>query len=404
MENTDLQTMVPANIDTVELVEIVKSAPAILEQNTISHDKAMEYGENLIKQAQSGGMNDNLDNIMAQYQGKLRTTLKSMNDRRKAFTQITDNVKRFFTGLESDINPQNKASIYVRVQEMRNKYATAKIEELRRKEREAQEQIRKETERIEVKKQAAIKLNELYQLFLVAAKNELTEIFESLTLSNIDKGQAIIFGYKNAFTEDDFRNLRPEISSLIIGKDEIGMLISCVKTNLLYGEYKLDFATEISNLKRELIDKIPSKKVELEEIARASAAEAERLKAEAERRKIEEQRKHLQEAEEKQQVAIEKANVEAVAETMDKTTDAQANLFGETPKVVEGFEIIIKNPVAYALIFQFWFDKEGKRLPVDKLERYTVARMKKFCEDYAVKNSEKITSPLVEYREIYKAK
>lgn len=393
-----------ARIDTEQLTEIVNKAPGILKQNERSHDKALEYGKNLVEQAQESGMNDNLDELMSQFQGRVRLTLKTMNERRKPFTQITDHVKKFFTGLESDLNSQNKASIYVQIQEMRNDYATKKIEEQRRREREAQEKIKRENERIEIKKKAGIGLSELYGYHLLAAKNNLTDLFESFTLKDIMKGKEKINAFSDDFTEADFARLDVGVKSWVLPEDEINMIIASVKSEAIFKDMQADFKRGITALKRDLIDKLPSKKAELEEMEKANEEEKKRMQEEAEARRIAEQRKANEAAELRQREAEEKANVEAMGESMSSNVDAQADLFQEKPKVKEAYEIIVKNPAAYALIFQFWFDKEGSKLPVSKLEKYTISRMKKFCENYGLKHEEKIESKLIEYKEIFKAK
>jgi len=67
-----------------------------------------------------------------------------------------------------------------------------------------------------------------------------------------------------------------------------------------------------------------------------------------------------------------------------------------------GYDMIVKHPSAYAYIFQFWFDKEGKNLAIDEIEKKSLKQMKTFCEKYAHKNDETIQSPYIEYKEIVK--
>jgi len=51
-----------------------------------------------------------------------------------------------------------------------------------------------------------------------------------------------------------------------------------------------------------------------------------------------------------------------------------------------------------------WFEKEGKSMAQDKINKVTFDRMRKFCEAHALKTGEMIVSPMVEYKPIYKAK
>ena len=154
-----------------------------------------------------------------------------------------------------------------------------------------------------------------------------------------------------------------------------------------------------------MIDKIPSKRIELEEMAKAGEAEAERLRLEAEKRKADEADRIAKEAEEARRKAEADANIKATAETTNAMVSAQAEInFEEAPKVKAGYEITLNNTAAYIMLAQFWFEKEGKAWPADKVEKMTFARIKKFCEEHATKTDEKLESPVVKYNEIFKAK
>lgn len=52
----------------------------------------------------------------------------------------------------------------------------------------------------------------------------------------------------------------------------------------------------------------------------------------------------------------------------------------------------------------FWFEREGKNLPNEKIEKKSIAQMKKFCEDIANKDGEIITSNFITYKEVVTAK
>jgi len=51
----------------------------------------------------------------------------------------------------------------------------------------------------------------------------------------------------------------------------------------------------------------------------------------------------------------------------------------------------------------FWWEKEGVKLPLDKIENTKISQMVAFCEKYAHKQSEKIESEYVKYEEDYTA-
>lgn len=394
-------TTLPA-INTDELVVIVNEAPSILEKNTLSRDKAVQYGENLVSQAESHGMTEDLDKLMAGYLDKLRVTYKSLNERRKPFTQLVDEIKKRFTTIEADVAPTGKDNIFAHVQEWRNQYATAKIEEQRRREHEAAKKLAMEKELVTIRQRIESDYALHFSQMVSNAKRQLIGIFETTTLKNENEKRTEIANFPAKLDAEKFNSL-PSPRALYASEGQVEE-IQIEIAQRIYKEFNLDYSGQINVLKRELIDKFASKIEELRQIEKASAEEADRLRAEAESRRKAAEERAAAEALESARKAADEAAAKAAAATIEATMNTQAELFQETPKVKEAYEIIVKNPAAYAMIFQFWFEKEGRGWPVDKIEKMTIGRMKSFCEAYALKNDEKISSNLIEYKEIFKAK
>ena len=168
-------------------------------------------------------------------------------------------------------------------------------------------------------------------------------------------------------------------------------------------EIRKDFEREITSCLKEDKDKLPSKKAELIEISKAGVEEKKRLEEESIKRQQEEAAALLLQQQEMERKAQEEAAINASAATAGAMIDASV-ASSETPNVKEGYLITLKSTAGYLLLVQFWFEKEGKTMSVDKFEKFTFDRVKRFCEAYAVKNEEFIQSPLIEYQPIYKAK
>lgn len=391
-------TNLPA-INVQEFQKIVGEAPAILDKNKNSLTKAKEVGETLFSYIEKDGMSDHYDAELTRYIGKLKTTLNSMNAARKPFTQLVDSFKKMFTQAEADLKPLND-----RAQKMRDDYATKKMEEQRKREEEAQKNLDKQRERIEIGKRVAIQLAEGTIKLTREAKEQLGELLESSTLETLETNREAIANADINISRKVFDSIQLNITPIHISREDVEAIVKEVKDSIFVDENSKHQAAIVA-YKRELIDKTPSKKIELEELAKADAAETERLQKEAEKRRKEEAEKLDREAEENRRSAEGDANVRATAETTSAMVNSQAEFsFNEKPKVKESYEIILKNTAAYLVLTQFWYDKEGKTWTVDKFEKMTFARIKKFCEDYALKHEEMVQSQFVEYKEIFKAK
>ena len=402
MENTATYgTEVATRIDTVALSNIVQQAPAILAENTNSHDKAIEAGKRMLASAEQNGMSDDLDKLMSSFLDKLRLTHKTINERRKPFTTIVQACVKEFTTLEADIDPAGKANIFFQVQTRRNDYAAQKIAEQQKKEREAKEKLEREKELISIKSFGENSLRQAVARYTTEFKGGMLRTFEGITLGNIENAATLFAGIEQI----DFRHLAIDNTPrwIYVSDEDAKAMISQVR-NSLVTELKECYKNEVVALRRELIDKLPSKKAELEAMAKAGEAEKARLQHEAgNRRKAEEQRMK-DEAEAKAKQAAEDARIKEESEKIDATVTTQAELFTEAPKVKEGCEIVIKNVAAWQLVFMFWFEREGKTLSAEKIEKKTMLQMKSYCEKIAVTTGEEISSGLIEYKITYKAK
>lgn len=391
-------TTLPA-INIAEIQKVIGEAPSVLEANTTSVSKALAVGNNLLKLVETDGMSDLMDSQMANYQAKVKVTIKTMNENRKGFTQLVDKLKKEFTSLESALDPIN-----TEIQNRRDAYATKKINEQKERERVALLQKQKDIEKIEVKRQAEVKLSEKFQDILTAQKNGMLDQFESYTLETIDSAEVGIKAISEAFTTESFNGISITITSSILTKEEVASIVADVKSRELFASFNEQFKQSVSAEKRTMIDKLPSKKQELIEISKAGEEEKKRLEAEAQKRKEEEAQKIIADQEAARKEAEAKASVTASSEAATAIVTAQATMTFDAPKVKESYKIEVTNNAAYLIIAQFWFEKEGKTLSQEKIERKTFAQMKAFCEDYATKNDEKINSPFINYVETIKAK
>lgn len=385
-------------INISEVQKVVSEAPDILAANETSVSRAKEAGQKLIALVETDGMSDLLDGQLSVYQAKIKSTVKAMNEKRKPFTQLVDQLKKRFTGLESELDPINS-----QIQSIRNSYAQKVIAEQKERERIAEAKRLKDIELIEVRGKINVLIRNLVGEYISSVKRGLNDMFEAYTLDTISGADIAINGTSEILPDGFVDKMQIPIQSTILTVDELSYEIGLAKTPLL-ASLNAEFMQAIAAEKRSLIDKLPSKKSELEEIANADAEEKKRLEAEAKKRKDEEAERIRKEEQDAKDKAAEDVAVKTSGEVANATVSAQASMIFSDVKVKEGYEIVIKNNAAYLQIAQFWFEKEGKNLTPDKIERKTFAQMRAFCESWALKSEEKINSPFIDYKETIKAK
>ena len=85
---TEITVFEPSNMAT-----IAQSAPIAYAENKLSHDRCIQFGQQLLDRVKSEGMSDDLDREIATFIERAKKTLRKMNGKRSAITQIFDNVR-----------------------------------------------------------------------------------------------------------------------------------------------------------------------------------------------------------------------------------------------------------------------------------------------------------------------
>ena len=262
---TEITFFEPQNVGT-----IAKVAPQAFKENSVSHDRCLQFGQELLNRVNTEGMSDELDQEIATFIERAKKTLKKMNGKRSAVTQLFDNIRSVYTKLENEVDPAKKGTVAAQLQEHRNKYAAKKREEY-----EA-EQRRKQLEQAKVmakNKYATDVEDDLLRQFnaLVASTcNRLIELDKSLTLENY----AIVYdGVKNTsdqLSQDWFNALRPEVLMPSVLSPEDARAIAAEVKQKIQQRFKEQFTFEISTNRDDILDRLPSKRKELERIAKAN--------------------------------------------------------------------------------------------------------------------------------------
>ena len=152
-----------------------------------------------------------------------------------------------------------------------------------------------------------------------------------------------------------------------------------------------------------MIEKLPSLKTSLDEMAKAGEEEKERLLKEKEVREAAATKKLQDDAAAKIKTDSEAAEVK---KTADQTNAMMNNLeLNDTvaPETRDGFKMKLLNKTAIAEIFTFWFQREGLTLTLDELEKKSIAQMKAYCEKVGHKSGDLIVSENLKYEPVYKA-
>lgn len=364
---------------------IVQSAPKAYETGKISHDKCLEFGNALLKKIEeNGGLNDELDAQVADYLVRVGTTLKKINDTRTPVTRLFDDIKKVFTALENDIDKTKTGTLPFRLQALRNAYAKQKFE--------AAERLRKEEEErqriIAVKNNYIQSVKDDYRRLVSEAINSscktLMELDNNVTLENYQRTYAFIDDFQTELPLEWYKNLKHTISipNIPISIDELKQIEINVK-NELHKEFSEQYLYEIESTKVYVLERLPSKKMNLEKIAKSSPEEAVLIKEAMETNNVKEAAKMEDERKARELEQQQKAEAAQQMNEMNSLfamAEAAQPVAKTSVKVSKKIEIVNANGIVP--IINLWFAREGVNLELEELCKIFKKQIT-FCEKLA---------------------
>lgn len=364
---------------------IVSSAPKAYEIGKMSHDKCLEFGNALLKKIEeNGGMNDQLDSEVADYLVRVGTTLKKINDTRTPVTRLFDDIKKVFTTLENDIDKTKTGSLPFRLQALRNAYAKQKFEEAEKKRKEEEARQRA----IAVKNQYIQDVkNDYRRLISEAISNScktLMDLDNNVTLENYQKTYDFVDDFQIELPLEWYKELKHTIGipNIPISIDELRQIEIDVK-NELYKEFSEQYLYEIESTKVYVLERLPSKKMNLEKMAKADAEEAARMKEAMEANKAKEAARMEQERKARELEQQQKAEAAQQANEMNSLfamAEAAQPVAKTSVKVTKKIEIVNANGIVP--IINMWFAREGVNLELEELCKIFKKQIT-FCEKLA---------------------
>lgn len=382
---------------------IVSAAPQSYQDNKLSRERCIFAGQSILDAITRQGMTDELDKQAAEYIERARKTVKKMNERRSPVTKLFDDIRKEFTVMENAIDPTKADTIPYKLQQYRNQYAAKKRaeEEARRRAELAQQQA--EQAHRQMVQDIEDDFNQQFNHFLNAAVNQLTEQDNSLTLENYDTVMAAVKNYPATLPADFLPNLRTYIRIPAgITAGEVRKAENDIKERLAK-KFTDMYSCEVQDNKDYILDRLPSKKTNLERIAQANAAEAARIKAEMEERQRKEAAAKEEERRRKEDEERAKAELARKQSEMDNLFSVQAAAQGYQPKVKVTQKIELLNPEGITAILSMWWSKEGCTLSTEELSKMFKKQIT-FCEKLANKDGLYIKDESVAYIDDVKAK
>lgn len=397
--SSELAIIKQENIQT-----IVSAAPQSYNDNKLSCERCISAGQSILNTiTTNGGMTDELDKEAALFIEKARKTVKKMNEKRSPVTKLFDDIRREFTVIENAIDPTKVDTIPYKLQQYRNQYAAKKRAEEEKRRQEEYKRQQAEQARVKLRQDIEGDFKAQFQTYLNQSINWLTTKDNSVTLENYNTVYSEVKNFSVSLPADWLHNLHTLIRiPANISADELRQFETDTKERL-GKQFTEQYTAEIQDNKDFILDRLPSKKANLERMAQADAAEAARVKAEMEERKRKEAEEREAERKRKEEEEKQKAEMARQQAEMNGLFSEQASMQNYQPKVKVTQKIELLNPEGIMPILSMWWSKEGCTLSVEELSKLFKKQIT-FCEKLANKDSVYIENESVQYIDDVKAK
>lgn len=280
------------------------------------------------------------------------------------------------------IDPIKADTIPFKLQQFRNQFAAKKrAEEEERRRREAERQ-QAEQARAKMKQDIEDDFKAQFYARLNQANNGLTAIDNSVTLENYDVSVKAIRDVQTTLPVDFIENLHTTMRIPVgVTIEEIQNAEKETKERLMEFftgtyEYQIQVARDY------ILDRLPSKKANLERIAQASAEDAARIKAEMEARQRREAELQETERRRKEEEERQKAELARQQSEIGSLFSAVAVQQEYQPKTKVSKKIEILNPEGIMPILIMWWNKEGSKMSVEELTKIFKKQIT-YCEKLA---------------------
>ena len=351
----------PHNVRT-----LAELAPQSYRDNLLSHTRCLEAGNQLLARVKQEGMTDALDIEIAKYIDKAKITVKKMNGKRSPVTQLFDQIRKVYTSMENDVDPSKANSIPNQLQAYRNAFAKKKHEEEERRRREEAARQAKENAKVRYHAEVAEDYNRQFSALINKSVNDLNGLDRQLAVDNYKTVSEALKEYScelpASWAETIISSAQRPVE---LSPEECRAIQAGVMSGMLE-RFREQYRFEVQSTRDDVLDRLPSKRRELERMAKASVEEAARIKAEMEAKERAEAARKEAERREREQREAAAAQLAAQKKEMD-------GLFGmaETaqyrPKATVKKKVVVETADDIMKVVAFWWSQEGCTKSVEEL-------------------------------------
>lgn len=405
MDLTPMPASVPdamqKNIEAINNnMATIQQLPQILQEHQLKTSKAIDTGMKILGVIQEKGMSDELLQASKEHIIACRDALVRLQDKRKPGTQAFTLIAKMFTALEGLIDITNKETPVNKLQLINNKYVADKIERERKEQEERDRIAKKKIEAGQVKADYERQIGTWLVNYIAKMKTLMQDSFNKITLADYASKAESLKTMDVTITVATIAGKMKLTTPMTMyhSPEEAHAIGQTVWTDFDWPKYYADYESQITDLRTKLISDMPGKKIELDRIASANAAEKERLEKEKLDREAEQKRK------DEEYLKFQQSQVNAKADTTVQNTTVEALFDANKPAAATTVvasktttKLRVINHTGIVEVFTQWYKVHGHEWSLEDLTAKIKFMITDLEADARQPAGEKISSANVEY-------
>lgn len=304
------------------------------------------------------------DKALADFQSKLKETYTLMTDRRKPFTQRMDEIKSHFTACEAKVK-----TVGEKVKTLRDSWQGEKAKRQAAALAEQQKELEKKQALIDVRTYIAQRICDQFATLAVQTIKRMHETFYAKTITELDSYGVTLGKWTPGLSDDTWAQCTAGIGNpkpQFVTPEQMAAIQKEVEAEQRQRLSK-EWVERMTQERNGLVELVPSRKMELERIAKegeAAAKEAqERIAREAEEREA----AALKEAADKAQALAAAAEVDKMNSSFDVASQA-VPVVGISKGTVVKKKYVPKSHKAHVAIVQWWVSNCMALMTLEELQ------------------------------------
>lgn len=250
--------------------------------------KFEDYAAQLLAFLDKTKMTEELDKKCDTLLGNAANAKKEVHDMISPYTQILDEVKKLFIAARNSLDVTEKKSLMRKIWEKRNQFAKEVEEERQRLIKEAAQRKRLEEAETTVRAELVKNIGMSYLNFMSTRKTQINAYFNEITLETYEHRSQWIVEMVTSLTEAEKKTVVSVVLpvNLNFTRDIIQQFLNDETEKYDHPSALNNYKIELEALKRELLAKLPAKKIELLEEEDILKRREEQRKALAEQQRL----------------------------------------------------------------------------------------------------------------------